>query len=378
VSLVRVLIDYRPALHSRTGVGEYGHRLVLALTRRRDAPKVDLGLFSSSWKDRLEADRFAPGTVWIADRRVPVRLLNFAWHRIGWPPAEWLARRPLDVVHSLHPLLIPSRRAAQVITIHDLDFLRHPEHVRGEIRRDYPALARRHALAANRVVVNSHHTARETEAVLGVPADRISVCRPGVPDWVRPRPRPPVAGEPRILLFVGTLEPRKNIGRLLDAYALLAERTPNVPELVLAGKATPDAAPWLDRIRRAPFAGRVRHLGYVREDDLQQLYNHAALLVMPSHDEGFGMPVLEAMAIGVPVVAADRGALPEVLGEAGLLVDPDDAEGLAAAMSRMLSEPATSEHAIAHGLERARGFSWDATATAVVEAYQRAIEDRRR
>lgn len=377
MSPVRVLIDYRPALRSRTGVGEYAHQLVLALTRRRDGPPVELVLFSSSWRDRLTADRFEPGTVEVVDRAVPVRLLNLAWHRAGWPPVELMARGRLDVVHSLTPLCIPARHAAQVVTIHDLDFLRHPERVRGEIRRDYPALAGRHARAADRVIVNSRYTAKEVVETLGVPVDRVAVCRPGVPDWVRPRPCAPSPGQPRSVLFVGTLELRKNIGRLLDAYEMLMSQRPDTPELVLAGKATPEAAGWLDRIGRAPLAGHVRHLGYVAEGELQQLYDRAAVLVMPSHDEGFGLPVLEAMAVGVPVVAADRGALPEVAGDAALLVDPDDAGALAAAMERMLEDTTLAGQAIAKGRERARQFNWAATADSMVAAYERALADRR-
>jgi glycosyltransferase involved in cell wall biosynthesis len=395
---VRVLIDYRPALRSRTGVGEYVHQLVLALARRGGAPappsaerpagfapgaagqpavRLDLTIFSSSWKDRLDPGRFGPLPVTVIDRAVPVRVLNLAWPRLGWPTAESLARGRFDVVHSPRPLLIPARHAAQVVTIHDLDFLHHPERVRAEARRDYPTFARRHAHRAHQVIVISRYTAQQVELRLGVPAERISVCHPGVPDWVRARPRPPGRTEPSHILFLGTLEGRKNIGRLLDAYAMLLARRPEVPDLVLAGTATSDAAAWLARIIQPPLAGRVRHIGYVPQSSLQDLYDRAALLVLPSHDEGFGIPVLEAMAVGVPVVAADRGALPEVVGEAGLLVDPDDTSSLAAAMERILTDDEWAGRAVAQGKERARGFNWDATAESVVAAYERAIECRR-
>jgi hypothetical protein len=153
---VRVLIDYRAALRERSGVGEYTHQLVRALLRTfpRTATDglLDLTLFSSSWKDRLESLSDVAGASAI-DRRVPVRVLNFAWHRLRWPPAEALAKAEFDVTHSLHPLVMPARRAAQVITIHDLDFLTHPERTRGEIRRDYPSLVHHHARRADRVIV---------------------------------------------------------------------------------------------------------------------------------------------------------------------------------------------------------------------------------
>src|SRR5581483_10765441 len=168
-----------------------------------------------------------------------------------------------DVVHSLHPLLLPARDAAQVITIHDLNFLNHPERTRAEVRRDYPALAAAHAARADRVVVPSRFTAGEVERKLQVPAAKISVCSPGAPAWT-PRTATPADG---YILFFGTLEPRKNVGALLDAYERLlaaagsGERASSwegqrVPELVLAGGATEASRPWLERMKRPPLAGR--------------------------------------------------------------------------------------------------------------------------
>ena len=177
---MRVLLDYRPALRAATGVGAFIHHLAAALADPElggpgDEP-VDVTVFSSSWKDRLGpvAGRGLPAAVTAIDRRIPVRLLNVAWHRAEWPPIEALTGRRFDVVHSPHPLLLPSRGAAQVVSIHDLDFLAHPERARGEIRRDYPALARRHARRAARVVVPSRYTADEVVRRLGIPRERIA------------------------------------------------------------------------------------------------------------------------------------------------------------------------------------------------------------
>src|SRR5204863_774441 len=138
----------------------------------------------------------------------------------------------------------------------------------------------------------------------------------------------------------GTLEPRKNVGALLDAYEALARRRRTLPRLILAGRATADSRPWLDRIARAPLDRLVEHIGYVDPDKRRQLYEGAALLVQPSFAEGFGIPVLEAMTLGVPVVAANRGALPEVLGDVGSLVDADAPEELASAIGRLLDDSA--------------------------------------
>src|SRR5262249_20791675 len=162
--------------------------------------------------------------------------------------------------------------------------LTHPERTRGEIRRDYPALARLHASRADAIIVISESTAREVERQLGVPRDRMTVCSPGAPPW-QLRAEAPKDG---YALVVGTLEPRKNVGALLAAYAALVTRRRDVPRLILAGKALASAAGWLDRIARAPLAGRVEHIGYVEAPDRQRLYAGACLLVQPSFDEGFG------------------------------------------------------------------------------------------
>ena len=198
---MRILVDYRPALRHRSGVGEYAHELIKALLaafppESTDDP-LDVTLFSSSWKHRLQQHGDDLAAAARVDRRVPVKVLNFAWHRLEWPPAERLTGRAFDVTHSFHPLILPSLRAAHVITIHDLDFLTHPERTRAEIRRDYPALVRSHAHRADRIVVNSHFTAGEVERRLEVDADKITVCVPGAPNW-RPRPAPPADAAERI------------------------------------------------------------------------------------------------------------------------------------------------------------------------------------
>jgi alpha-1,3-rhamnosyl/mannosyltransferase len=179
-------------------------------------------------------------------------------------------------------------------------------------------------------------------------------------------------------LFVGTLEPRKNIGGLLDAYEELIGRIGTgggrVPELVLAGQSTPQSRPWLERIDRAPLKGIVRRVGYVHPSAMRELYAGARVLVLPSFDEGFGMPVLEAMTVGVPVVAARRGSLPEVLGDAGVLIDPEHPAEIADAIERVLENDAYAAECAARGIARARTYRWETTAAAVYDAYRQAIE----
>ena len=369
---MRILVDYRAALRARTGVGEYIHELVRAYAGAYDDR---ITLFSSSWKDRLAPDVGRELGVDIVDRRVPVRLLNLLWHRAGWPPVEAFTGT-IDVAHAAHPLLVPARRAAQVITIHDLFFLAHPERTRGEIRRDYPALARRHARRADAIITSTEHARQMVSRTFDVPPGRIYVCPPGAPRWrtLGVEPNVPIGGH---ILFVGTLEPRKNIGMLLDAYEALVTRLPSAPPLRLAGRATPEAAPWLARLSSPPLAGRATHLGYVADEEQEQLYAGARVLVLPSLDEGFGLPVLAAMSAGVPVIASRRGALPEVVGSGGILIDPEDTDTLTTALERIVSDDEWARQQGACGLARARTFNWPTTAATLHRAYRDAVVRRR-
>ena len=370
---MRILVDYRPALRNRTGVGEYIHQLVQAYTKRH---ADTVSVFTSSWKDRPADELASELGASVIDRRIPVRVLNLLWHRAAWPPAEMIAG-PFDVVHAAHPLLIPARHAAQVVTIHDLFFLAQPEETRAEIRRDYPVLAAEHARRAHAVVTSTEYGRRLVSDQLGVDTERIYVCPPGAPTWHTLGHGPNVPRDGYIL-FIGTLERRKNVGALLDAYALLLKQPHPVPLLVLAGRSTPDASVWLDRISRPPLAGKVRHLGYIANADRERVYAGARALVMPSLDEGFGLPALEAMSAGVPVVASNRGSLPEVIGTAGTLVDPNDAEGLAAALQRVVSDETFAADQARAGLARVRGLTWDRGAAVLGQAYRDAVARRQR
>lgn len=367
-------MDYRAALRERTGVGEYVHELARALVTPVPGQHPDtVVLFTSSWKDRPSPDLATqlPGAE-IADRRLPVRVLTWAWNRLEWPPVEWLSG-PCAVVHSQSPLLIPSSGAAQVVTIHDLDFLRHPENVDAEMRRDYPVLARHHAARADAVVVSSDYAAGEVTRELGLPRDRVHVCSPGTPDWA-----PAIAAQQLVhrghrILFVGTLGLRKNVGTLLEAYARLVNQDGDVPPLTIAGRRTPDAARWEARAQDPPLRGRVEFTGYVDAARRLELYADARMLVLPSYEEGFGLPVLEAMACGIPVVISSRGSLPEVAGDAAEPVHPDDAEGFTSRMRALLDDE-TAARAAERGLAQARRYSWAQCATSARATYRAAIE----
>jgi glycosyltransferase involved in cell wall biosynthesis len=376
---VRILLDYRPALRERTGVGEYVHELARALTGPAGADEVSI--LTTSWKDRPSPGLSAAlGGVRVVDWRLPVRSVTWAWHHLGWPPVEWLAG-PADVVHAQSPLLIPARDAAQVVTIHDLDFLHHPERAAAEMRRDFPRLVRDHVRRADHVVVSSRYAAREVVGHLNLPVDKVTVCSPGAAAWAlavgREREKAKSQVQAGSILFVGTIEPRKNVPRLLEAYATLRARRTDVPPLVLAGQVREGAQGELQRLQAEPLSTSVSVLGYVTEAKRRELFRDARMLVLPSLEEGFGLPVLEAMASGVPVVISNRGALPEVAGNAATPVDPLNIGALATAMERLL-DPSAAHEAIDRGRHRAAEYSWDACAESARSAYRAAIAARAR
>jgi glycosyltransferase involved in cell wall biosynthesis len=366
-------IDYRPALSRMTGVGRYVSGLVRGLLEL-GSEEHRYTLFSSSLRERLRRNGF-PSHLRVVDRRIPVRLLNWLWHRWGWPPLDELIGSDLDVAHSPHPLILPSRRARSVITIHDLYFYRHPETVLGEIRRDYPSRVEDHARRADVIITVSRATAADVEATLGVSQDRIAVTPPGVDlDDFRKDHESDVAARyhlpPEYALAVATVEPRKNLPRLLEAVSRLVSRG-WAGSLVLAGGPGGDERRVAETMERLAIGARVVRLDYVPPRDLPALYRGARLLVTPSLWEGFGLPVLEAMASGVAVVASDIPAHREVAGSAALYVDPGDPDAIAAGIERVWSDREQSRRLTQAGRDRAPLFSWRETAVKTLAVYER-------
>jgi glycosyltransferase involved in cell wall biosynthesis len=267
--------------------------------------------------------------------------------------------------------MVPTRAGARFVTVHDLFFLDEPARTSAEIRRDYGRFAADHAGRADGVVVNSEYTRRLVVERLGVHPDRTVLCYPGAPDWA-PRPEPAVPGP---ILFIGTIEPRKNLAGLLRAYEqLAASGRSGCPDLVVAGRLPDAGSADAAAIAATPaaVAARVRYLGYIDPDQRQRVYSEASMLVIPSFDEGFGLPALEAMTLGLPVVASRRGALPEVLGPAAIFVEPDDHAAMAGAMAQVLGDPETRQRLTTAGIARSRDFRWNTGAARLYQAYRAA------
>lgn len=301
------------------------------------------------------------------------------WRRIVWEQTR-LARlaRGLDLLHGLAfaaPLLAP---CPTVVTVHDLSFMRFPDAFRRANRVYLTLFTRLSTRRAARVIAVSESTRRDVIALCGVAPEKVVTVHNGVDEAFRPADPPAVAafrrakGLPdRFILFLGTLEPRKNLGALLHAYAGLRARSrEGAPKLVIAGGKGWFYERVLAEVDVLGLADDVIFPGYVAADELPWWYRAAELFVYPSRFEGFGLPVLEAMACGTPVITTTSSSLPEVAGDAAILVDPDDVPALSDAMERVLADPGLQGALRAAGLQRAAGFSWQRTAAETARLYR--------
>jgi glycosyltransferase involved in cell wall biosynthesis len=273
---------------------------------------------------------------------------------------ETRAPRWADVFHGLNQRLPHARMRCAVTTFHDL-FVLTGEYSTPEFRRRFAEQARDAAARSDRIIAVSEFTARQAIELLGVDRAKVRVVHHGV----RVAEGTAVARE-KVILHVGAVQHRKNIARLVDAF----ERVDGDWQLVLVGSAGYGAAEIAARIGAARSRERIRVLGYVSRAELANWYARAMIFAFPSLDEGFGMPVLEAMASGTPVIASNRAAVPEVAGDAAWLVDAQDTEELAGAMVALTQDPERCAELSRRGLERAAKFTWAAAVEKTWQVYR--------
>ncbi len=364
---MRIGIDARVTHYIRGGISTYTLRLLRALATL-DANSDYVVLHSR--KDRhppLPGRNVRPAPCWTPPH-----------HRLErWTLGMEIARFRIDLLHS--PDFIPPafgyRRS--VITVHDLNFLYYPQFLTAESRRYYNQQIHWAVRRADHILADSHATRADLVARLSVPPEKVTTVHLAADPAFHPLPEEEVRRivtryglKPGYLFFVGTLEPRKNVPGLLQAYHLLLERKVTTAPLVLVG-----GKGWLydeifERVTALGLTEQVRFIHDAPDGDLPGLYNGASVLAMPSFYEGFGLPVLEAMACGTPVVAAARASLPEVVEEAGLLVNPDDAEDIAQALARVLTDEPLRARLRELGLVQAARFTWEETARRTLAVYQ--------
>jgi glycosyltransferase involved in cell wall biosynthesis len=358
-------IDARLTHYRTGGISTYIRRLVLALEQLGAGNRYTV--FHSRKMRETMTTRFRRASLWTpAHHRIERLALSIE-----------LARFNLDLLHS--PDFIPPLRGAKrhVITVHDLTFLHYPQHLTADARRYYNdqiAAAVRHA---NHILTDSEASKRDMIAMLNVPAEKITVHMLGVDESFRPQDQASLNASRqaldlplRYILFVGTFEPRKNIAGLLRAYRLLLDRLPDAPPLVLAGTRGWLFDETMRDINTLHLGDRVLWRENIPQSSMPALYGLARVLVVPSFYEGFGLTALEAMACGTPTIVSNRSSLPEVVGDVGLQINPDDDNHIAKALYLSVTDETWHSAERAKAIARAAQFKWKDTARITLSVYE--------
>ena len=364
-----VAIDVGPLVGARTGIGHFVAHLIDALEAQPDPP--ELHKYVLSFRAALPAD--------VHRLPYPAGATLRAWGRVDWPQPR-RSLRPAAVVHGTN-YVVPPSKVPSVVTVHDCSFVTRPDFVNDTVRAFVPVVGR--AVARGDLVhTPSAFVAGEVRQLFGAAPEQVHVIPHGPP--LERRHAPPAKrgqgvtnGRPYILALA-TREPRKNLPRLVEAFGLVHAEQPDLA-LVLVGPDGPDQANVESAIRRLPpiAATSVVVRPWMDDDDRAAVLAGAAVLAVPSHDEGFGLPLLEAMQFDVPIVAARAGALPEVAGDAAVYADQRDATALATALASVVSDDALRQRLVAAGRRRLAEYSWERTAAAFTDLYREAAMDGR-
>lgn len=380
---LHIAIDYTAAVRQGGGIGRYTRNLIRALAELEAVGPGSGNRYTlfvaGGWGD---GDGLGPWPSNFCVRSVPLsdRWLSILWQRLRLPVPIQVVTGRLDLFHSPDFVLPPLGRAPAILTVHDLSFLRVPQFFVPGFRDYLEGAVSRAVARAQHILADSESTRRDLLELMAVEPERVSVVYPGVESRFRPvtdqemldrvRARYDLPG--RYVLGLSTLQPRKNFDGLIEAFRRLLAGGPGFEDLHLVisgGKG------WMYqdielRVRRAGLAERVHFPGFVADADLPALYTLASVFAFPSWYEGFGIPVLEAMACGTPVVAADNSSLPEAVGDAGLMVGAADLDGLARALARLLTGEAQREQLVHAGFVQARRFTWEASAQNLLKYYR--------
>jgi len=369
-------LDYTAAIRQGAGIGRLTRGLVQGLSRIDAENRYSLIVKGPAPLLDLPAN--------FRTCRLPFgeRASHIIWHRLGLPLPVDLFTGPLDLFHSPDYLLPPVRKGARVITIHDLTFLVVPQYAEPNLARYLAGALPKSAERATLIMADSETTRQDIISHLRLPPEKVEVVYAGIDESFSPVTDEAVLGRVKtrlgfdgpFILNVGTLEPRKNLDGLIKAFYLLRKEQSLPHRLLLGG-----GRGWLYEgifrlVQELGLRDEVSFLGYVAEEDLPALLSLASVFVYPSFYEGFGLPPLEAMACGTPVVASSAPCLPEVLGDAALLVDPNDHVVLAQAILRSIEDSELRRSLLAKGSAQAAQYTWTASARRALSIYRRAVE----
>ncbi|MFQ6057989.1 MAG: glycosyltransferase family 4 protein [Anaerolineae bacterium] len=371
---MRVCLDLSPVVYQRAGLGTYAHCLAEGLLALEDKPALT-AFYNGDAAHPLPPTLASLPTHALPLATRPWRLLAAFSQQLNVGLDRWLP--DCDLFHATEHLLPRLKGARTVLTVHDLIFLLFPEYHlplnKWFLNRFMPLFVRR----ADAIIAVSQCTKDDLMHYYAVPSEKITVVYEGVDARFQPVTDPDALarmraryGLPeRYVLCVSTIEPRKNLATLLEAYQALREGGSGF-KLVIVGRKGWLYEGFFRRLHELGLEGEVVLLGFVPDEDLPALYSAADLFVFPSLYEGFGLPPLEAMACGTPVIASNTSSLPEVVGEAGILIDPHHVGGLVEAMERVLMDEPLRAEMRAKGLERARRFMWGRAAAMTLEVYR--------
>ncbi len=370
---MRIAVDYTAAARQGGGIGRYTRELLHAALSLTPPHEFILLAGVAGLGDRWQREAThlrqiaRPGSLHL--RAIPLSddWLARLWHRLHVPMVAELFTGRIDLFYAPDFLLPPLlSNPLKLVTIHDLSFLRHPETFPDRLRAYLESAVPRSARHADHILADSHCTRRDIIELLDIPSERVTTLHLGVTATFSPHPQPDerkyLADRYRLpqtpyILAVGTVQPRKNYDMLIRAVDLV--RRDVEADLVIAGQLA-----WMSESVQAAAMARpyVHLLGFVADEDLPALYRQAAAFAFPSIYEGFGLPPLEAMATGTPVVASTASSIPEAVGDAGLLVDPSDTDRWAYALASVLTDEALRQDLCRRGQARAKLFSWKRTA----------------
>ncbi|MBC8248766.1 MAG: glycosyltransferase family 4 protein [Anaerolineales bacterium] len=371
---MRIGIDYTAAVRQGAGIGRYTRELVKALAELNRSH--DYVLFAAAGGQRPVDTGWPPN---FQMRSVPLsdRALAILWHRLQLPLWVELVTGPVDIFHSPDFGLPPVRRAKTLVTVHDLSFIRYPQCADANLRAYLNKVVPRSVHRADLILADSQSTKGDLVELLGVESGRIEVVYPGVEERFHPiedqahleKVRKRYNLPPRFILGLGTLQPRKNFTHLIEAYSLLVTHYSSLQLVITGGKG------WLYEeifatVEQLGLEDKVVFPGFVADEHLPALYNLADLFVFPSLYEGFGLPPLEAMACGTPVITSNASSLPEVVGKAGLMVEATEVEALTEAMKQVLEDDALREGMMAKGVKQASKFTWEKAAAKLLSLYE--------
>jgi len=377
---LRITLDVSPTAQQHAGLGRYAGEVARALAHRG---QLNLTLFYNKQGDARLPDNLArlpQKTVSVGNK--PWRMAVLLSQMSRWPMDRAFAAG--DVFHATNHLLAHFKRARTVFTLHDLIFLHYPEYHLPYNRWFLTFAMPRFLRAADVIITPSECSRQDAIKFYGLPPQKIRVIyeaaaphfRPDIPETELARVRQTYNLPSQFILHVGTIEPRKNLSRLLEAFHSLLAEQPEL-RLVLIGKKGWLYEDFFASLQNLGLTERVIFPGFVAEADLPAFYRLASAFVYPSLYEGFGLPPLEAMACGAPVVCSNASSLPEVVGNAGLLVNPTDTAALAQALRRLLTDPRLRTELGGRAVERAGRFSWDKAGAELESVYRELVHPAR-